>query len=86
MIPRSLPLSFGVLELIATALTIVPAAILLARRNFSARYFVGAGISMAVASIVTPADLFSTVLLASVFFVMFLLGGRMSAPGMENGP
>jgi len=76
-----LPLSssIGVLEIIAITLVIIPTAILFFRNHSMSRCFMGATISVIVASIISPADLFSTVFLVVPLFAMFILGSKLKA-------
>lgn len=70
--------SFGVLEIAAIVLVIIPTAILFARGHSFARYFFAASISMIAAALISPADLISTIFLGALFFAMFGLGLKMS--------
>lgn len=72
----SLPMTLGIFELIVISLIIIPTAFLMVRRHSNARWFLAATISLVAASVFTPADLMSTLLLALCFFGMFSLGAR----------
>ena len=79
----TLPFTLGFLELSAIALLVVLTAIAFLRKRPFTGWWIAAAISVIAAAILTPADLFSTLILAAMFFGMAILGSRIGASRKE---
>lgn len=69
--------TIGFLELCLVALLVTGIAFALFRNRLITRWVIVGAISFIGAALLSPADLFSTLILAAMFFGMALLGSRI---------